>query len=370
MNAPPTFTPLSGNESASQKEISHRGSVPQKSRPGAMMRHSSLALFFLAAGATWAADPPAQPTLIAKPEAFPTLLHPNCSHCQIENLRRQDELRSDDRVLCWLQVQADGYINDGVIPIRFFLNQYRVLSDGWGVFVQDADAGFARGFVPDGQPFRFHGWRNGVMVMQSADGTQYSCLTGIAFDGPRKGTRLQPEPTLLSDWGFWQKRYPAAVAYFMYDQYKPVELSDTPNDDSLKSRGPADPRLPADAMVLGVWDGTRARAYPLEALAKAGVIHDLAEGKPRIILWYAPTRTAAAYHQPWGTSGIKGDAGWIFKVDRPTAAAPFTEERTAQHWDITGRSADGGPRLIWMDSVQVKWFAWAAEYPQTSVFGR
>ena len=335
-----------------------------------MMRPTVFALFLLAAGGVRAADPQSQPLLVAKPEGLQTLLHPNCSHCQVESLRRKDELRDDDRVLAWLQVQADGYINDGVIPIRFFLNTYRVLSDGWGVFAYDTDAGFARGFVPDGQPFRFHGWRNGVMVMKSKDGTLYSCLTGIAFDGPRKGTRLQAEPTLLSDWGFWQKRYPAAVAYFMYDKYKPVEFSGAHNENSLKTRGPVDPRLPADTMVLGVWDGTRARAYPLDGLEKACVIHDLAEGKPRIVLWYAPMRTAAAYHQPWGTSGIKGDAGWIFKVDRPADAAEFTDERTARHWDITGRSADAGPRLIWMDSVQVKWFAWAAEYPETSVFGK
>jgi hypothetical protein len=30
----------------------------------------------------------------------------------------------------------------------------------------------------------------------------------------------------------------------------------------------------------------------------------------------------------------------------------------------------GGPRLVWMDSVQVKWFAWAAEYPETTIFGK
>src|SRR5207302_6800631 len=29
-----------------------------------------------------------------------------------------------------------------------------------------------------------------------------------------------------------------------------------------------------------------------------------------------------------------------------------------------------GPRLVWMDSVQVKWFAWAAEYPDTSIYGK
>ncbi len=329
----------------------------------------SVGLLLLAASAS-AADTLPKPALISRPEAFQTLLHPNCSHCIVENSRRKAELRDDDRVLCWLQVQADGYINDGAIPIRFFLNSYRVLSDGWGVFAHDPEAGFARGFYPEGRTYHFHGWRNGVMVMKSEDGTLYSCLSGIAFDGPGKGGRLRPEPTLLSDWGFWQKRYPASVAFMMYDQYKPVELSPAPNEDSLKTRGLADTRLPADTPVLGVWDGTRARAYPIETVEKAGVVHDLAEGKPRIILWYAPTRTAAAYHQPWGTSGIKGDAGWVFKVEQPADAASFVDERTGQHWDITGRSADGGPRLVWMDSVQVKWFAWAAEYPDTSIFGR
>ena len=30
------------------------------------------------------------------------------------------------------------------------------------------------------------------MVMRHKDGTLYSCLTGVAFDGPRKGDRLHP----------------------------------------------------------------------------------------------------------------------------------------------------------------------------------
>src|SRR5437899_1064629 len=124
-----------------------------------------------------------EPTLIAKPEAFKTLVSPDCSHCRTENLRRKGELRADDRVLCFRQVFNDGYTNDGGIPIRFFLNRYRVLSDSWGVFVYDPDADYARGFRPEGR-YTFYGWRNGVMVMKGDDGTLYSCLTGIAFHGP------------------------------------------------------------------------------------------------------------------------------------------------------------------------------------------
>jgi hypothetical protein len=334
------------------------------------MRRALFLLVSLATTSAWAVEPPQEPPVSAKPEAFETLVHPNCSHCLVEANRRKEELRSDDRVLCWIQVQTDGYINDGAVPLRFFLNTYRILDDGWGLFVHDPDAGFARGFAPGGGPFRFHGWRKGVMVMRSQDGTLYSGLTGIAFEHPRMGTRLQPEPTLVSDWEFWQRRYPQAVAFTMYDKYKPVDLPTEVNEDSRKSRRPTDGRLPADTMVLGVWDGKHARAYPLDALAKAGVVHETVDGQPRLVLWYGPTRTAAAYRQPFGTSGLQGDAGWVFSVDRKEKTAPFVDKRLGLHWDITGRPLEGGPRLAWMESVQVKWFAWAAEYPETSIYGK
>ena len=75
------------------------------------MSRALFSILLLAVGGAWAADPLLpQPLLVANPEALETLLHPNCSHCNIENLRRKAELRSDDPVLCWLQVQADGYI--------------------------------------------------------------------------------------------------------------------------------------------------------------------------------------------------------------------------------------------------------------------
>src|SRR6266480_4949579 len=80
----------------------------------------------------------------ALPDAYKTLVNPKCSHCRIEATRRAAELRDDDRILCWIR----GYSDGGAIPIRFFLNSYRVISDSYGVFVYDPDAGFARGFAP------------------------------------------------------------------------------------------------------------------------------------------------------------------------------------------------------------------------------
>src|SRR5262245_41583025 len=337
------------------------------------MRRWLFLLPLLAASAALADEPRKPSILIPRPDAFKTLVNPDCSHCRDEAKRRAGELRPDDRVLCWVR-DTKGQYDGGAIPIRFFLNPYRVISDTYGVFVYDPDAGYARGFEPSLE-FTFHGWRNGVMVMRHKDGTLYSCLSGVAFDGPGKGKRLKPVPTLVTDWGFWLDRYPGSVAYHMYDKYQPAELPAKGNEDSEKTRLPADPRLPAEKPVLGVVQGDDARAYPLDALAKAGLLHDKVDGKDRVVLWHGPTKVAAAY---LGTaSPPKKDDGApravTLRADGKVPEAPFVDTETGSRWDIAGRAVDGelkGWTLAWLDGTQVRWFAWSAEYPQTSVYGK
>jgi hypothetical protein len=313
---------------------------------------------------------PREPGLIARPDGFKTLVNPQCSHCRDEAKRRATELREDDRVLAWIR----GYSDGGAIPYRFFLNPYRVISDSYGVFVHDPDAGFARGFAPS-YDFSFYGWRNGVMVMKHKDGTLYSCLTGIAFDGPKKGERLKPVPSLVSDWGFWLKRYPGGVAYRMFEKYQPVELPGTVNADSARSRRQMDKRLPAETVVLGVVEGENARAYPQEVLARAGLLREEVEGQPRVLLWYGATRTAAAYRPLASPPQQKKEQPRMvtLEVNTKVPAAPFIDKETGSRWDIAGRAVEGeleGWTLTWLEGVQVKWFAWAAEYPDTSISGK
>jgi hypothetical protein len=335
-----------------------------------MRCHILSLLPFLAVGLVLGAEPTQLPRLLVKPEAYPTLVNPDCSHCRDEAKRRADDLRAEDRVLCWIR----GYSDGGAIPYRFFLNPYRVISDTYGVFVYDPDAGYARGFEPS-LDFRFHGWRNGVMVMKHQDGTLHSCLTGLAFEGPRKGSRLKPVPTLVSTWGFWLERYPGAVAYHMFDKYQPVDLPRRVHEDSLKTRGTPDPRLPGDALVLGVVHGKQARAYPLEALERVGLLQDEMEGKPAVVLWQASTRTAAAYLAVASAPGKNPAPSRSVTLarDPKVPAAPFVDQETGSRWDIAGRAVQGplqGWTLEWLDGTQVQWFAWSAEYPQTSLANR
>src|ERR1700680_4371170 len=67
------------------------------------------------------------PSVVVRPDAFKTLVNPACSHCVDEAKRRAKELKPDDRVLAWTR----GYSEGGAIPVRFFLNTYRVISDSY-----------------------------------------------------------------------------------------------------------------------------------------------------------------------------------------------------------------------------------------------
>jgi hypothetical protein len=316
-------------------------------------------------------DDQTDPHLVAKPDAHKTLVNPDCSHCRDEAKRRANELRDADPVLCWIR-DTKGKYNGGAIPVRFFLNPYRVISDSYGVFVYDPDAGYARGFAPS-YDFSFYGWRNGVMVMKHKDGTLYSCLSGIAFAGPRKGHRLEPVPTITSRWGSWLKHYPDSVAYHMYEKYQAVELPVGSNPDSQKSRLPSDKRLPANTEVLGIVDGTGALAIPIRSLAESLPATAQLNGRPLGIFHDRATNTAVAYRPvavpPAGKQGEPRSLH-LFR-DTSAVGGPIADKDTRSHWDIAGRAIDGPLKdwtLEWVDSVQTRWFAWAAEHPRTAIY--
>jgi hypothetical protein len=335
------------------------------------MRQLVLGLLLGAVGclATHSVTAAAEPVLIARPDAFKTLVNPPCSYCVTEARRRAGELKPGEPVLSWTRFAHEG----GAIQYRFFLEPYRVISDTYGVFVYDPDAGYARGFKRS-LDFTFHGCCNGVMVMKHKDGTLFSCLSGRAFACPRKGQRLQAIPTITTNWGYWNAAYPRSVNYRMFEKYQPIELTKSQNKDSLRSRGPADKRLASQAEVIGVSHGGKTKAYPLALLARSGgLIRDTIAGKPITVLWYAPTRTAAVYAaEVDGTKaeGYKSTRQVTLVLDRTAQSAPFVDLETKSHWGIEGRAQAGplkGRTLRWVDSVQCRWFAWSAEYPDTEL---
>ena len=308
-------------------------------------------------------DDAAGPKALFRPEMFETLVNPDCSHCVDEARRQAGALRDDDRVLAWIRGEYGG----GAIPYRWFLVPYRVISDSYGVFVYDADADFVRGW-PASYDFRFHGWRNGVMVMRDKDGTLFDCLTGVAFDGPRKGERLTPLPTIESDWEPWLKENPGTVAYQMVSRFQPQSLPRSVLPESRGTRPKRDPRLDSEVRVFGLSQGKESRAWPFRSFGeRSGLRNASVGGQEALILWDGRTRTAAAY-----APEIDGKAGEAvtLAVDASDAAAPWIDKETGSRWSMVGRAVSGprkGQTLRWLPGIMVKWYAWAAEYPETSI---
>jgi hypothetical protein len=242
-----------------------------------------------------------------------------------------------------------------------------VISDTYGVFVYDADAGFVRGFEPS-LDFTFHGWRNGVMVIRHKDGTLYSTLSGRAFDGPRKGDLLKPIATLDTDWGFWSSAYPGSVAYHMFEKYQPVALPLRENADSAGTRLQSDPQgVPGATRVIGLAWGDEAKAWPLAAIESAGgIIEDKVGGQPVVVLWYRPTQTAAVYATDVEDTQPPQTVSLVYDDESPKA--PFRDRTTGSHFGIEGRVVEGPLKektLGWLPAVQCRWFAWGAEYPKS-----
>jgi hypothetical protein len=319
-------------------------------------------IVMFAIGATEPADGN-EPKTLFRPEMFETLVNPACSHCIDESRRRADVLRDDDRVLSWIRGKYDG----GAIPYRWFLVPYRVISDTYGVFVYDADADFVRGY-PASLDYRFHGWRNGVMVMRHTDGTLFDCLTGVAFDGPRKGERLVPLPTIETAWGPWLEANPGTVAYAMVTKFQPQSMPRLLLPESKRTRPQPDPRLDPEQRVFGLALGGTSRAWPLKSFGERPEARTITlGGTPAVILWDARTRTAAAYAPE--TEGPAPQPVTLV-VDPSHPQSPWEDRETGSRWSIAGRAVSGprkGQTLRWLPGLMVKWYAWAAEYPRTTL---
>src|SRR6185503_13014115 len=119
----------------------------------------------------------------------------------------------------------------------------------------DPDGGYVGAFEKN-YGFEFYGWRRGVMVVKSDDGTLWSALTGRGLEGPRKGQSLGRIPAIVTEWGHWLMLHPESTAYDMFDgkKYRSAELPTTMSAEAEGTLGKVDERLAAEAWVLGVDD--------------------------------------------------------------------------------------------------------------------
>lgn len=289
------------------------------------------------------------------------ITEPACSYCSTQHLKSL--IHGDDRVVAWLRADHNG----GAFPIRYFLSGSRVVNDTYGLFFYDPDGGFASAFEKD-YGYKMHGRRRGVMVVEGKDGTLWSALTGLAISGPLKGQRLKRIPSLVTDWSHWMMLHPESTTYDLFDgkKYQPMPLPLKITAEVQASLGDVDERLKANESVLGVEFAAAQKAYPLDQLAERACLLDEAGDQKIAVFWYGATKTAVAFDRQ-----VDGKTLTFYADKISPESAPFKDKETGTRWSLAGRGIDGplrGKELNWVNSIQCRWYAWSAEYPETSIY--
>lgn len=303
--------------------------------------------------------------LTSKLDPIKSITNPPCSYCVTQH--RKGFIKGDDRVVAWLR----GSHNGGAIPLRHFLSAPRVINDTYGIFFYDPDGGYVASY--ERSPgykvtYEFYGWREGVMVVKGSDGILRSALSGEAIDGPKNTKRLRRIPNLVTDWQHWLMLHPESVAYRMFDgkRYTVAPLPTEFSKEAKESMGDVDERLKPLANIMGVTVGDTRKAFPLDGAGARAVFTDTIGGRPIAVFWYGPTQSAVAF-----TTKLDGRQLTFYADKSSPGTAPFKDKETNTRWSLAGRGVDGklrGKELKWVDSIQSRWYAWSAEYPDTQLY--
>lgn len=293
-----------------------------------------------------------------QPLLFEALTEPPCSY--ISTQHRKGFVENTDKVVAWLR----GAHNGGAIPLRHFLAGPRIINDTYGLFFYDPEGGYVAAYKKD-YGYTFYGWRKGVMLVKSKDGTIWSALSGRALEGPQQGKSLQRVPSMTTTWGHWLMLHPESTAYDLFEgnKYPIVELPDA--DTWIKRSSPRAATENSD-LVIGIEGEHAQHAFRLDLSRERDCLNDTLNQIPIAAFWYGPTQSSVAWIRQ------VGDRVLTFRADNiAPETAPFMDNETNSRWTLAGRAVDGplrGTELKWIPSIQCRAEAWKAEYPESTWF--
>jgi hypothetical protein len=194
------------------------------------------------------------------------------------------------------------------------------------------------------------------LLVDRQTGTLWKQLTGTPVEGPLAGSgiELQPLPVVLTTWTRWfQSHLESRVL---------APETGSHNDDKPAAD---DPAPGDDPWVYGVVLGGAAKAYPVEVVAKLGVIDDELGGRSIAIVAEPGAdprdRTIRVYdrgdrvfarsgHGFLGASFLNDQGGRPWKIGEEALTTPDGQRRSRLPGKLTRRSG------------------WAAAYPQASTY--
>ncbi len=233
-----------------------------------------------------------------------------------------------------------------------------------------------------GRRLRFHlcGINNQNFVMCDEEtGSWWQQVTGEAFAGPLRGSRLRLVFADEVAFSIWRREHPAgrvlrpasapAWRSFSADwEAKTGRLPVVAGVPGADGRGPLPPRT----VVLGLEVRGAARAYPVESLRRQGVVVDDVGGQGVVILVADDGRSLRAFE-----STLDGRTVPFFvKLPSSPGSPPAAPRRwfdgaSGSEWDFQGRAVAGpwrGRQLVPLPASKDYWFDWWTYHLRTTVY--
>ncbi len=194
-------------------------------------------------------------------------------------------------------------------------------------------------------------FQDGDQVLRDQEtGTLWRQLTGKPVEGSLAGSgvELQPLPVVLTTWEVWLRVHP---------ETRVVEASGSPGTEPSSDEAPS---------VFGLVVNGTAKAYPIEALVKAGLVNDEIADRPVLVVWEpgadAKNRTIRAYD--------RGDR--IFaRSERAFLGAVFLNDQNGRAWRVgeDALTSPDGKKLVRLPGYLSYKDGWNAAHPGTLTFG-
>lgn len=206
--------------------------------------------------------------------------------------------------------------------------------------------------------------------------------TGEGIVGRHQGVFLTRLPSAIVSFGDFARSYPQGrslsrdTGYGRGYDVNPYEgYSSRPRPYGF-FMGEPDPRFPALERVVGVTAGGEERAYPFSVISRAGAVNDAVGGVPVAVFWGGETADALDRGLIADSRTIGTGVAFLAEADGRVLAfskegESFRDAETGSVWTLLGQARDGplaGTRLRLAEHRNEFWFAWAAFFPDGTVY--
>ena len=231
----------------------------------------------------------------------------------------------------------------------------------------------------DGHTYTFRSsgllYYSNKLMYDLTTGGLWNQFTGVPVTGSllESGVRLNIRPVTLTTWGDWLATHPDTLALDINTGYQRNYSSEGApgaayteyygSPDLWFPVGEYDERLQVKDVVYGIEIGGEAKAYPVEAVGREGLVNDEVGGTELVLVGNPGTKTVVAYERTGARFvNLLGEEGRTTLVDE-NGVEWLVGDASLEALDGSG---DGLARIAGRTSF---WFGWRAFFPETGLYG-